>query len=225
MKIGLLRSMASMLVVVGMGLPGAAMAQVVVTFDDPVVTPGAGIYEWDYAKDGTTDVRFLDLTRSGFSPFGPGTGQKYVSQPGLEGGIIVGPEIRIDFLGNWGAGQGIQGPFSFGFALNTTTAVPLAVTFSIYDEDGDLLEAMSASAFRRALAGGGLSNFSEGFVSLPNPPVKAWYGLVDFNDEAPAGRYFFDNFAYVPEPATWGMMIVGFGLIGSALRRREAKVA
>ena len=31
-----------------------------------------------------------------------------------------------------------------------------------------------------------------------------------------------DSFgAAVPEPATWAMMIVGFGLAGSAIRRRE----
>ncbi len=29
----------------------------------------------------------------------------------------------------------------------------------------------------------------------------------------------------VPEPATWGMMIAGFGLVGSALRRRRAAIA
>ena len=32
------------------------------------------------------------------------------------------------------------------------------------------------------------------------------------------------SFAAVPEPATWGLMILGFGLIGGALRRRQ-KVA
>ncbi|MBS0479965.1 MAG: PEP-CTERM sorting domain-containing protein [Proteobacteria bacterium] len=26
----------------------------------------------------------------------------------------------------------------------------------------------------------------------------------------------------VPEPATWAMMVVGFGAVGSALRRRKA---
>ncbi|MBT9472342.1 MAG: PEPxxWA-CTERM sorting domain-containing protein [Phenylobacterium sp.] len=26
----------------------------------------------------------------------------------------------------------------------------------------------------------------------------------------------------VPEPATWAMMIMGFGLVGSAMRRRQA---
>lgn len=31
--------------------------------------------------------------------------------------------------------------------------------------------------------------------------------------------------APVPEPATWGMMILGFGMLGFGLRRRNAKVA
>jgi hypothetical protein len=30
----------------------------------------------------------------------------------------------------------------------------------------------------------------------------------------------FDNLAAVPEPAAWGMMILGFGLVGGVLRRR-----
>jgi PEP-CTERM motif len=33
------------------------------------------------------------------------------------------------------------------------------------------------------------------------------------------------NIAAVPEPATWGMMIFGFGLVGGALRRRRKSVA
>jgi hypothetical protein len=31
--------------------------------------------------------------------------------------------------------------------------------------------------------------------------------------------------AAVPEPATWGMMIAGFGLVGAAMRRRRIRVA
>ena len=42
-------------------------------------------------------------------------------------------------------------------------------------------------------------------------------GFGNFNGTA--------NITAVPEPATWGMMIVGFGLMGGALRRRSTKVA
>jgi hypothetical protein len=38
---------------------------------------------------------------------------------------------------------------------------------------------------------------------------------------ATSGNAFeFDNLSAVPEPAAWGMMILGFGLVGGALRRR-----
>lgn len=33
------------------------------------------------------------------------------------------------------------------------------------------------------------------------------------------------SFAAVPEPATWAMMIFGFGLVGGAVRRRKANVS
>lgn len=39
-----------------------------------------------------------------------------------------------------------------------------------------------------------------------------------------ANSFEFDNLAVgVPEPAAWGMMILGFGLVGGAMRRRPAK--
>lgn len=41
-----------------------------------------------------------------------------------------------------------------------------------------------------------------------------------------ANSFEFDNLATaVPEPAAWGMMIMGFGLVGGVLRRRSAKVS
>jgi hypothetical protein len=33
------------------------------------------------------------------------------------------------------------------------------------------------------------------------------------------------NLTAVPEPATWAMMIMGFGLVGGVMRRRSMKVA
>lgn len=34
-------------------------------------------------------------------------------------------------------------------------------------------------------------------------------------------RYRLDDGSVIPEPATWGMMIVGFGFVGFAMRRRK----
>jgi len=33
------------------------------------------------------------------------------------------------------------------------------------------------------------------------------------------------NLGAVPEPASWAMMVVGFGLVGSAIRRRGLAIA
>ncbi len=40
-----------------------------------------------------------------------------------------------------------------------------------------------------------------------------------------AGQSFISIVAFVPEPATWAMMLVGLGMIGYSLRRRRAMIA
>ncbi len=56
-----------------------------------------------------------------------------------------------------------------------------------------------------------------------------WQGLssVTFGQLTGSEYLAFDNVVYnaggVPEPATWAMMIAGFGLAGAAMRRRSAK--
>jgi hypothetical protein len=40
------------------------------------------------------------------------------------------------------------------------------------------------------------------------------------------GGYYDGTLNYaVPEPATWAMLIAGFGLTGAAMRRRKTRVA
>lgn len=51
------------------------------------------------------------------------------------------------------------------------------------------------------------------FTSATNPDTS--YGPVLDNVSITA----------VPEPATWGMMILGFGLIGAAIRRRNMRTS
>lgn len=48
-----------------------------------------------------------------------------------------------------------------------------------------------------------------------------FYGFTQFDV---AGDNFTVNFGAVPEPATWGLMILGFGAIGGAMRVQRRKV-
>ncbi|KQT33536.1 hypothetical protein ASG29_05715 [Sphingomonas sp. Leaf412] len=52
------------------------------------------------------------------------------------------------------------------------------------------------------------------------------YRLTVSGTSGNEGSYAGDlSFAAVPEPATWGLMILGFGMVGGAMRRRAVKTA
>ena len=86
-----------------------------------------------------------------------------------------------------------------------------------------------------------------GTKTIPLSPAGIWYGLsTSFNsggatsavlslinaNTAPGGNDFAvddiflgTNSTVVPEPATWAMMIMGFGAVGATMRRRRLAVA
>ncbi len=66
-------------------------------------------------------------------------------------------------------------------------------------------------------SGGDLFLDSDKNTGLTNMRISAF--PYDFNQGLVTG--FNDKVAAVPEPATWTMMIAGFGLVGGALRRRR----
>lgn len=100
-----------------------------------------------------------------------------------------------------------------------------------------------ANGSTTTLTGGqivGGSGVSTAVISSGNQDINSTNGRVvyDFGGangglsqvvfSSPSNSFEFDNIATAaPEPATWGMMILGFGLAGGALRirRREDKLA
>ena len=70
----------------------------------------------------------------------------------------------------------------------------------------DLIIPHTASSFKLSLYAGG--------AGYQNGPDE-WWGIDNFALSAQA----------VPEPATWAMMIAGFGLAGAALRRQRLLAA
>jgi hypothetical protein len=61
--------------------------------------------------------------------------------------------------------------------------------------------------------------------------IRVGYGVSGLFGEASSPRAFNGTLSYatvagaVPEPASWALMIAGFGLVGAAMRRRSVRVA
>jgi hypothetical protein len=97
---------------------------------------------------------------------------------------------------------------SAGAATLTFTSAKLkfgAATF-----DGISFVPVAGQSYVFNIASAGTYNLVLSVANLGNT-VSSYSGTVDF--------------AAVPEPASWGMMIGGFGLVGGAMRRRAVKVS
>ncbi len=60
--------------------------------------------------------------------------------------------------------------------------------------------------------------------SIADPALASLYTIVGIDGRALSGPGGESPPAAVPEPASWAMMVGGFGLIGSAMRRRRTRV-
>jgi len=112
-----------------------------------------------------------------------------------------------------------------------------SVGFEVFAPDSVLTDAETIVTGR---SDDGLVSFgakilnTNGFLSAVNlvsaqaftPLTPTFTGIrTVFTTTANVGTVFNVTAAAVPEPATWALMLAGFGMVGYALRRRRAAVA
>lgn len=105
------------------------------------------------------------------------------------------------------------------FSMDVATALPDGVALTFFDMDGVALESL-------IVPGSPVSVYWTP-IGYNNVSVTSTNGIGGFSFLGHAqGSTIIDNLvattAPVPEPASWGLMIVGFGAMGAALRRRGA---
>ena len=204
---------ASAFLVVGAAASPAQAATVLINFDvaQAGYTPTPGVIQHVTNQFGSLGVIFRDQKSLGkgasLGQCGPGNGA--VSFFGFGNNGTCGdytPNIDIDFVD----------PINNGLDGYTTS-------FSIFNFDG-LIQATAFDAMGAVLGTtqnesglltlSGIGNISRvNLKSLDQNPTT----MDDLQFESVMG-------SAIPEPATWIMMLMGFGLIGAAMRRKRQNV-
>ncbi|MDJ0278961.1 PEPxxWA-CTERM sorting domain-containing protein [Sphingomonas sp. 2R-10] len=92
-----------------------------------------------------------------------------------------------------------------------------SVTFNTTAFDGGLTIELPDGDFRGFLG----SQLFTGTTAMPSLLTGA-FTLASDIDQSPVTITVSQSVAAVPEPATWAMMIIGFGAVGIGMRRRAA---
>lgn len=184
----------------------------------------------------------FDVAQAGYTPT-PGVTQEVTNQFGSLGVIFRDQKTpgRGATLGQCGPGNGPVSFFGFGndfpgcgdtrpdididFVNPTNNLLDgYTTSFSIFNFDG-LIKATAYDALNNVL---GTTQTSAGLLSLSGIGNISRVNLVSLdNDPTTMDDLTFGDVVgvgAVPEPAAWAMMLAGFGLVGSAMRRRS-KVA
>lgn len=216
-----------LLAVSAAALPQLAAAQTTYSTRANFITGAGAVSTETFSGCGTSTVA---VTGSISSSSGPCTG--------ILPGVTYAPTAAQSLF--------IAGP---GQSTNPTTAIgslggpPINITFASAQRafGTDLFQNFGAggqqagnAAFTLAflLNGGAVANYNVGVA----PNGGSFFGLTGaiFNQvriEQTDGFAVIDNVSFapaiaaVPEPATWGMMLMGFGGLGYAMRRRRSTVA
>jgi hypothetical protein len=160
----------------------------------------------------------------------PALAAEVIFSGGMSGPAIVGPDATcgsIPFRGTISGAAGSSSFGSFGYSHNVCTqgptGGPIVGAFTInFGEDqffGTLSGASQASGtanifdllINYSITGGTgrFLNASGAFTGSGTANTSTRPSIVSL------------NFSAVPEPATWAMMLLGFGVVGASMRRRR----
>ena len=209
MKLGLL-AMAASAAVLAAAAPAAAT--VFFSFEPGLATPGAGFtvindFEVDSGITGVYQIKSPPSDSDGAPPANSSpSGTNYLS-------VLAGGSATIDF--------GPTSAFQFDWG-----SIDDYNTLTIFTNFGSGVVIPGALGnFANPANGDQLSPGTNGRFTVFSDDTAEYFTGIKL--ESSVNSFEIDNLAIaagVPEPATWGLMIVGLGAAGALLRRRRAVV-
>jgi hypothetical protein len=175
---------------------------------NPALTAAVPIsFTWSAAGINASPAVFLLRAFATATPAVLGGGPTFTAnQPGIAGDFYI-------------LGPGNQ-PWLNGYFANGTIITNIGATssfFMVNTTPGGLL--LGSGSFPGLLPPGAYFTITKTGIPLPGIQAVPGQTLSTFD---PA---FSGAFGTVPEPASWAMLIAGFGLVGAVLRRRRAATA
>jgi len=145
----------------------------------------------------------------------------------LEKTIVNGSTTQQIFLFHFDSpgnnGGNVAGTFQIQLDAGSNVVSILPNSLSNLDAQ-DALYGVAGVSYPTGTAGRGLEgNDSFGLGALANNLQTISYNLRGNGNNIDQVRFSVERTASVPEPATWAMMIVGIGLAGGVLRRRQRR--
>jgi PEP-CTERM motif len=206
----------------GMGMAGSAQATVL-----------------DFANTNcaTTCSNFAFFLQSYGDQAGLDVSYQSLSAPGASSVDYVGLKYWQSSYGDlqdvaWGGNNDSNGVPEITFTLTAPGTITLngldyagwpatdrPTDFRIYDLSYNLLFSSGA------LTAPGTGHSSITFGTSSTTGLRLQWGPNGFNAGIDNLDFTLSTSGAVPEPASWALMITGFGLVGSAMRRRAAKVS
>ena len=126
---------------------------------------------------------------------------------------------------------GSNGSYNYSLTFDLTGFLPKTGSFNGRFAVDNTVASIKLNGVTLAATGGSFNRWTNfgatsGFVAGVNTLTFNTVNLAQ-NRGNPAGlrvEFLSSSIAAVPEPATWAFMILGFGLVGGALRSRKANV-
>ncbi len=195
--------------------PSFAVTQ---AYDTGPATPGNQAWGGTLGLDFDVNTKFTVTSLGSFDAGRDGiTNDIFVGIFDATTGLLVAPAINLN------------GTANIGGAYDSVSITPITLTAGHYQLAAWGYNNASDTNYNNGGPGGAIT-FNTFFGALT--AVSSHYsdfnapGAFATNPDNGSTRYGAGTFAgFVPEPATWGMMIVGFGMIGATLRRRSVQTA
>lgn len=126
--------------------------------------------------------------------------------------------LDIAFLSPAAGSYEVEGEYRYNIFEKPSNEYIYGNEEPFYGASGDFLDTRRLTVRIEAL-GSGIIDYGSEYEIYSN---SSWLNLYLDSDYGTEYTY---SFRAVPEPTTWAMMVLGFGLAGAGLRRRRPQLA